>query len=75
MITLATTITNTDTGEVIHHRIDDYDFDIKAHKEYIKVAFRIFFDKIRKVEPLPSHDCFSIEFRTYRSHQELELPF
>lgn len=72
---ICSSLVNVDTSEISIHTIKDYDLSVEEHRQRLHRQLDCFISMLLLDNSRDSHDTYSMEFRSYRRHEELELPF
>lgn len=71
---LAISFVNVDTSEILFHKVDDFNLELDRTDKSLHCLLDKFIELVKRSDTFKS-DTFSLEFRSYRSHKQLELPF
>lgn len=70
---LAISFVNVDTSEILFHKVDDFNLELDRTDKSLHCLLDKFIELVKCSDSFS--DTFSLEFRSYRSHKQLELPF
>lgn len=75
VVLIGLNISNIDTGELLAHNVKEYELDSKDYIKRLHILLDSYIDVLKNFRYGDKEDNFSFEFRSYRSHKDLELPF